>query len=173
VSSQRTGIILEFLFPFLFFHVEKSSRLLVPSQRTGILLEFLFHFLFFHIEKSRRIPVPVKKTEGTGIPQVLLPLRTYTKKIRNSASNPLQTFKKMNDDDNVDNNDEIDDYIHQFINRRTIPRRTNWRYRFMSLNQREVSQANTLQLSISDHVEFFLLMILLTNQLLTMLHLSR
>jgi hypothetical protein len=33
---------------------------------------------FFYVEISRGIPVPVKKTERTGIPQVLLPLRTST-----------------------------------------------------------------------------------------------
>jgi hypothetical protein len=77
------------------------------------------------------------------------------------------------DDDDINNDDEIDDHIHQFIRRRTIPRRTNWRYRYMALSQREISQANALQLSISDHVDFLLLMILLTNQLLTVLHLFR
>jgi hypothetical protein len=33
---------------------------------------------FFYVENLKGIPVPVKKTEGTGIPQVLLPLRTTT-----------------------------------------------------------------------------------------------
>jgi len=79
----------------------------------------------------------------------------------------------MIDDDNDAIDDEIDYHFHQFISRRKNPKRTNWWYRFMVLNQCEVSQANTLQLSISDHVEFFMLMILLSNQLLTVLHLSR
>ncbi|MFN9983793.1 MAG: hypothetical protein ACK53Y_27960 [bacterium] len=52
----------------------------------------------------------------------------------------------MSIDDDSDN-DEFDDHIHQFISTRMIPRRTNWQYRFMALNQREVTTANMLQLS--------------------------
>ncbi len=79
----------------------------------------------------------------------------------------------MNDDDNDYNNDEIDDHIHQIIRKRTIPRRTNWRYRYMALSQCEVAQANMLQQSILDHAQFFMVMTLLSNQLLTVLHLFR
>jgi hypothetical protein len=80
----------------------------------------------------------------------------------------------MNDDDDNDyNNDEIDDHIHQIIRRRTIPRRTNWRYRYMALSQREIAQANMVQQFILDHAHFFMLMIILSNQLLTELHLFR
>jgi hypothetical protein len=43
----------------------------------------------------------------------------------------------------------------------------------MALSQREVAQANLLQLSILEHANFFIMMILLTNQLLTILHLFR
>jgi hypothetical protein len=53
----------------------------VSLQGTGILLEFLFHPVplpFFYVENLKGIPVPVKKTEGTGIPQVLPSLHTST-----------------------------------------------------------------------------------------------
>jgi hypothetical protein len=43
----------------------------------------------------------------------------------------------------------------------------------MALSQHDVAQANLLQLSILEHAQFFLTMILLTNQLLTILHLFR
>jgi hypothetical protein len=75
--------------------------------------------------------------------------------------------------DNNDENDEFDDHIHQIIRRRMIPRRTNWHYRYMALSQHDVAQANMLQLSILDHAQFFMVMILLSNQLLTVLYLSR
>ena len=42
----------------------------------------------------------------------------------------------------------------------------------MALSQHEVAQANMLQQSILDHAQFFM-MILLSNQLLTVLHLFR
>jgi hypothetical protein len=43
----------------------------------------------------------------------------------------------------------------------------------MALSQREAAQANMLHQSILDHAQFFMVMILLSNQLLTMLHLFR
>jgi hypothetical protein len=75
----------------------------------------------------------------------------------------------MNADDDDDYHDDIDEHINQFIRRRMIPRRTNWWYRYMALSQREVAEANLLQLSSLEHANFFIMMILLTNQLLTIL----
>jgi hypothetical protein len=54
----------------------------------------------------------------------------------------------------------------------TIPRRTNWCYRYSALNQQEVAAVSSMQLSISEHTVFFLLLVLLVNQLLTVLHSS-
>jgi hypothetical protein len=79
----------------------------------------------------------------------------------------------MSNNDNNDDVDNFDDHIHQIIRRRTIPRRTNWQYWYMALSQCEVAQANILQQSILDHAQFFMVMILLSNQLLTGLHLFR
>jgi hypothetical protein len=79
----------------------------------------------------------------------------------------------MNADDDNEYHDDIDEHINQFIRRRMIPRRMNRRYWYMALSQREVAEANLLQLSILEHANFFIMMILLTNQLLTILHLFR
>ncbi len=43
----------------------------------------------------------------------------------------------------------------------------------MALSQREAAQANMLHQSILDHAQFFMVMTLLSNQLLTVLHLFR
>ncbi len=85
----------------------------------------------------------------------------------------VEQVEKMNDDDDNGNYDDFDAHINQIIRRRMIPRRTNWRYRYMALGQREVAEANLLQLSILEHAQFFMAMILLSNQLLTILHLFR
>jgi hypothetical protein len=123
--------------------LEDILVLLVSSQWTGILLEFLFYFLYFYVKNYKGSPVPVEKKQRE---------QEFQKSCSLYVSN--RVFIKVNDDDNVYNNDEIDDNIYQFINRRMIPRRINWCYRFMALNQREVAQANMLQLSILVHAQF-------------------
>jgi hypothetical protein len=37
----------------------------VSSQWTGILLEFLFYFLYFYVENYKGSPVPVEKNRGS------------------------------------------------------------------------------------------------------------
>jgi hypothetical protein len=66
-----------------------------------------------------------------------------------------------NEDDDFDDN-----FFDEIVRRRMIPHRTNWRYRFISLNQREVAEAATLQSSILIHVNIVVALILTVNQLL-------
>jgi hypothetical protein len=77
----------------------------------------------------------------------------------------------------MDNNedDEVfdDDFFDEIARRRMIPRRTNWRYRFIALNQREVAQAAALQSSILMHTSFIVILIITINQLLLALHVLR
>jgi inhibitor of KinA sporulation pathway (predicted exonuclease) len=67
----------------------------------------------------------------------------------------------MNDDDDDEVIDDIvvDHFFNEVARRRRIPRRTNWRYRYMALSQREVAEATILQVSILEHADFFVLMI--------------
>jgi hypothetical protein len=46
----------------------------------------------------------------------------------------------MNGDDDDDNYDDFDAHINQIVRRRMIPRRTNWRYRYMALSHDEELQ---------------------------------
>ncbi len=48
----------------------------------------------------------------------------------------------------IEDDDFDDNFFDEIVRRRMIPSRTNWRYRFISLNQREVAEAATLQSSI-------------------------
>ncbi len=77
-----------------------------------------------------------------------------------------------NDDDidDMDIDDEVVHFVDEVVRYRMIPRRTNWRYRYLALNQQEVVILSAIQLSISYHAEFLFLIILLSNQLLTVLH---
>jgi hypothetical protein len=72
----------------------------------------------------------------------------------------------------IDEDDEVINFLDEIVRYRMIPRRTNWRYRYLALNQQEVAAISSIQLSISEQTDFFLLIILLVNQLLTMLHSS-
>jgi hypothetical protein len=81
--------------------------------------------------------------------------------------------KKINKDmDDIDEDDEVIIFLDEIVRYRMIPRRTNWRYRYLALNQQEVAAVSTIQLSISEHTDFFLVLVLLVNQLLTVLHSS-
>ncbi len=81
--------------------------------------------------------------------------------------------KKINEDmDDIDEDDEVIIFLDEIIHYRMIPRRTNWRYRYLALNQQEVAAVSTIQLSISELTDFFLVLVLLVNQLLTVLHSS-
>jgi len=79
-----------------------------------------------------------------------------------------------NDDDidDMDIDDEVVHFVDEVVRYRMIPRRTNWRYRYLALNQQEVVTLSAIQLSILYHAELLFLIILLTNQLLTVLHMS-
>ncbi len=74
--------------------------------------------------------------------------------------------------DDIDEDDEVIIFLDEIIRYRMIPRRTNWRYRYLALNQQEVAAVSTIQLSISELTDFFLVLVLLVNQLLTVLHSS-
>jgi len=63
-------------------------------------------------------------------------------------------------------------FLDEIIRYRMIPRRTSWCYRYSALNQQEAAAVSSMQLSISEHTDFFLLLALLINQLLTVLHSS-
>jgi hypothetical protein len=79
--------------------------------------------------------------------------------------------QKMNEDmDDINEDDEVINFLDEIVRYRMIPRRTNWCYRYLALNQQEVAAVSSIQLSISEHTDFFLLLILLVNQLLTVLH---
>ena len=81
--------------------------------------------------------------------------------------------KKINKDmDDIDEDDEVIIFLDEIIRYRMIPRRTNWRYRYLALNQQEVAAVSSIQLSISELTDFFLVLVLLVNQLLTVLHSS-
>ena len=81
--------------------------------------------------------------------------------------------KKINEDmDDIDEDDEVINFLDEIVHYRMIPRCTNWCYRYLVLNQQEVAAVSSIQLSILEHTDFFLLLILLINQLLTMLHSS-
>jgi len=79
-----------------------------------------------------------------------------------------------NDDDidDMDIDDEVVHFVDEVVQYRMIPRRTNWRYRYLVLNQQEVVTLSAIQLSISYHAELLFLIILLTTQLLTVLQMS-
>jgi hypothetical protein len=74
--------------------------------------------------------------------------------------------------DNGDNDDIPDDLVDNFyddiIRRRTIARRTNWRLRFTSLNQREVALAASIASSLSENA-----VIVLSQQLFTTIYMMR
>ena len=72
------------------------------------------------------------------------------------------------DDDFFDDN-----FFDEIVRRRMIPRRTNWRYRFIALNQREAAEAAMLQSSILMHVNFIVALIVTVNQLLLGLRVLR
>jgi hypothetical protein len=79
----------------------------------------------------------------------------------------------MNEDmDDIDEDDEVINFLEEIVRYRMIPRCTNWHCRYLALNQQEVAAVSSIQLSILEHTDFFLLLILLINQLLTMLHSS-
>jgi hypothetical protein len=81
--------------------------------------------------------------------------------------------QKSNEDmEDVDEDDEVIIFLDEIIRYRMIPRRTNWRYRYLALNQQEVAAVSNIQLSISELTDFFLVLVLLVNQLLTVLHSS-
>jgi hypothetical protein len=73
----------------------------------------------------------------------------------------------------IEDDDFDDNFFDEIVRCRMIPRRTNWRYRFISLNQREVAEAATLQSSILIHVNIVVALILTVNQLLLGLCLLR
>ena len=81
--------------------------------------------------------------------------------------------KKINEDmDDIDEGDEDIIFLDEIIRYRLIPRRTSWCYRYSALNQQEAAAVSNIQLSISELTDFFLVLVLLVNQLLTMLHSS-
>jgi len=85
----------------------------------------------------------------------------------------IPVHKKMNKDmDDIDEDNEVINFLDEIVHYRMIPRCTNWRYRYLVLNQQEVAAVSSIQLSILEHTDFFLLLILLVNQLLTVLHSS-
>jgi len=77
------------------------------------------------------------------------------------------------DEDDIDPDDFIDNYYDEIIRRHTIARRTNWRMRFTSLSQREVALAATIESSMTDYLQFIMVMIVIVNQLMMGIHAMR
>jgi hypothetical protein len=76
------------------------------------------------------------------------------------------------DNDNIPD-DLVDNFYDDIIRCRTIARRTNWRLRFTSLNQREVALAASIASSLSDYVQLINAVIILSQQLFTTIYMMR
>jgi hypothetical protein len=96
-------------------------------------------------------------------------LSSKKKEVRRGFRNPLPSFTpffKVTMDYDEDDDFFDDTFFDEIVRRRMIPRRTNWRYRLIALNQREAAEAAMLQSSILMHVNFIVALIVTVNQLL-------
>ncbi len=85
----------------------------------------------------------------------------------------LRIMDNDDDDDDVDPDNFVDAYYDEIIRHRAIARRTNWRMCFKSLSQREIALATSINSSISNYVKFLVALIIITNQLLTVIYMMR